>query len=95
MAAKLQDNICVTDLQQQSHMQSVSESEPVQFGDLSRSVNACSMCMLDDICAHIITVTSVCTAGVDLLQQLCLRLCAALTTMQRLHKRAVQFTFTI
>jgi len=34
-AAELQDDTCVTNLPQQSHMWSVSVSEPVQFGNLS------------------------------------------------------------
>ena len=78
VAAELQDNICVTNLQQQSHMQSVSVSEPVQFGNLSRSGNACSMCVHDDICALMVTATSICRAAAGPLQQLCLTLCAAL-----------------
>ena len=89
VAADLQDNICVTNLQQQSHMQSVSGSEPVLFGNLSRLGNACSMCVHKDICALMVTVTSICRAAADLLQQLSLTLCAALMTMQRLCPCAV------
>lgn len=78
VVAELQDGICVTNLQQQSYMQFVRVSEPVQFGNLSGSGDACSICVHDDSCALAATLKSSCRAAADLLQQLCLTLCVAL-----------------
>ena len=78
VAAELQDDTCVITSRQHSHVQSVSVSEPVQFGDGSSLDNAWSMCIHDGIWALMVTVTSICRAAAGLLQQLCLTLCAAL-----------------